>query len=129
MAITTDITNSLRSRSVIRVVNTAANDNTVITLSSLSANSALETISQAAITQVISTSNTGRWKIYRGDNASGVLIMTVGDGADFPLSQYDISIANTPTANIFVTNTGTDGTLILQLTKTATYPAGVLTGY
>jgi len=26
----------------------------------------------------------------------GVLIMTVGDGADFPLSQYDIAIANTP---------------------------------
>ncbi len=129
MAITTDITNSLRSRSVIRVVNTAANDNTVITLSSLSANSALETITHAAITQVISTSNTGRWSIYRGNDASGVLIMTVGDGADFPLSQYDISIANTPTANIFVTNTGTDGTLILQLTKTAIYPAGVLTGY
>jgi hypothetical protein len=128
MAITTDITNSLRSRSIIRVVNTAANDNTVITLASLSANSALEIVSQAAITQVISTSNNGRWKIYRGNDASGVLIMTVGDGADFPLSQYDIAIANTPTANIFVTNTGADGTLILQVTKTATYTTG-LTGY
>ena len=128
MAITTDITNSLRSRSVIRVVNTAANDNTVITLASLSANSALETVTHAAITQVISTSNAGRWKIYRGNDASGVLIMTVGDGADFPLSQYDIAIANTPTANIYVTNTGSDGTLILQVTKTATYSTG-LTGY
>jgi hypothetical protein len=128
MAITTDITNSLRSRSVIRVVNTAANDNTVITLANLSANSALETVTQAAITQVISTSNNGRWKIYRGNDATGVLIMTVGDGADFPLSQYDIAIANTPTANIFVTNTGADGTLILQVTKTATYTTG-LTGY
>jgi hypothetical protein len=129
MAITTDITNSLRSRSIVRVVNTASNDNTVITLGSLSANSSLETITHAAITQVIATSNTGRWKIYRGDSASGVLIMTVGDGADFPLSEYDIAIANTPTSNIFVTNTGSDGTLILQLTKTAIYPAGVLTGY
>jgi hypothetical protein len=128
MAITTDITNSLRSRSVIRVVNTAANDNTVITLANLSANSALETVSHAAITQVIATSNTGRWKIYRGNDATGVLIMTVGDGADFPLSQYDIAIANTPTANIYVTNTGSDGTLILQVTKTATYTTG-LTGY
>jgi len=128
MAITTDITNSLRSRSVVRVVNTAANDNTIITLGSLSANSSLETVTHAAITQVIATSNTGRWKIYRGDSASGVLIMTVGDGADFPLSQYDISIANTPTANIYVTNTGSDGTLILQITKTATYTTG-LTGY
>ncbi len=128
MAITTDITNSLRSRSVIRVVNTAANDNTVITLANLSANSALETVTQAAITQVISTSNNGRWKIYRGNDATGVLIMTVGDGADFPLSQYDIAIANTPTANIYVTNTGSDGTLILQITKTATYSTG-LTGY
>jgi hypothetical protein len=128
MAITTDITNSLRSRSVIRIVNTAANDNTIITLGSLSANSALETVTHAAITQVIATSNTGRWKIYRGNDASGVLIMTVGDGADFPLSQYDIAIANTPTANIYVTNTGSDGTLILQVTKTATYSTG-LTGY
>jgi hypothetical protein len=128
MAITTDITNSLRSRSVIRVVNTAANDNTVITLANLSANSALETVTQAAITQVISTTNNGRWKIYRGNDASGVLIMTVGDGADFPLSQYDIALANTPTANIYVTNTGSDGTLILQVTKTATYTTG-LTGY
>lgn len=128
MAITTDITNTLRSRSVIRIVNTAANDNAVITLANLSANSALETVSQAAITHVISTSNSGRWKIYRGNDASGVLIMTLGDGADFPLSQYDIAIANTPTANIFVTNTGADGTLILQVTKTATYATG-LTGY
>ena len=128
MAITTDITNTLRSRSVIRIVNTAANDNAVITLANLSANSALETVSQAAITHVISTSNSGRWKIYRGNDATGVLIMTLGDGADFPLSQYDIAIANTPTANIFVTNTGADGTLILQVTKTATYTTG-LTGY
>ena len=128
MAITTDITNSLRSRSVIRVVNTVANENTVITLANLSANSSLETVTHAAITQVISTSNNGRWSIYRGNDATGVLIMTVGDGADFPLSQYDIAIANTPTANIFVTNTGADGTLILQVTKTATYTTG-LTGY
>ena len=113
MAITTDIVNTLRSRSVIRIVNTAANDNTVITLANLSANSSLETVSQAAITHVISTSNSGRWKIYRGNDATGVLIMTVGDGADFPLSQYDITLANTPTANIFVTNTGSDGTLKL----------------
>ena len=128
MAITTDIVNTLRSRSVIRIVNTAANDNTVITLANLSANSSLETVSQAAITHVISTSNSGRWKIYRGNDATGVLIMTVGDGADFPLSQYDITLANTPTANIFVTNSGSDGTLILQVTKTATYSTG-LTGY
>lgn len=128
MAITTDITNSLRSRSVIRVVNTAANDNVVITLANLSANSALETISQAAVTHVISTTDGGRWKIYRGNDATGVLIMTLGDGADFPLSQYDIAIANSATANIYVTNTGADGTLILQVTKTATYSTG-LTGY
>ena len=128
MAITTDIINTLRSRSIIRIVNTAANDNTVITLANLSANSSLETVSQAAITHIISTSNAGRWKIYRGNDATGVLIMTLGDGADFPLSQYDIAIANTPTANIFVTNSGADGTLILQVTKTATYSQG-LTGY
>ena len=77
---------------------------------------------------IIVATDGGRWKIYRGNDATGVLIMTLGDGADFPLSQYDIAIANSATANIYVTNTGADGTLILQVTKTATYSTG-LTGY
>jgi hypothetical protein len=34
---------------------------------------------------------------------------------------YDIAIANTSTANIYVTNSGAGGTLILSLSKTATF--------
>ena len=40
---------------------------------------------------------------------------------DLPLTQYDISLANTPTANLHITNSGTDGTVILLVSKSATY--------
>jgi hypothetical protein len=40
---------------------------------------------------------------------------------DLPLTQYDISLANTPSANLHITNSGTDGTVILSVTKSATY--------
>jgi hypothetical protein len=45
-----------------------------------------------------------------------------------PLSQSDIAVANNSTANIYVTNSGTVGTLIIQLSKTATYLRDVDTG-
>jgi hypothetical protein len=46
---------------------------------------------------------------------------------DLPLTQHDLSIANSSTSNIYVTNSGTGGTLILQVSKSASYNP-VLTG-
>lgn len=65
-----EIVNNKRSKSVVRVVGNTA---TPINLSTLSAASD-ETVTAASITHVTSQSD-GAWKIYRGDNTSGVLVL------------------------------------------------------
>lgn len=118
-----EIINSLRTRSVIRVV---GNTDVTVTLTNLSVNTSIEDVTSAAINHVISTSD-GVVKIYRGDNATGNLVFESFGSCDLPLSQYDITIANSSTSNIFITNAGTSGTVILSVTKQATY-ATPLTG-
>jgi hypothetical protein len=119
-----EIVNNKRSKSVIRVVGNTA---TTITLSALSA-AADETVTNASISHVMSQSD-GAWKVYRGDNTSGTLVLdlTGGGNVDWPLAQYDIAIANSSSSNIYVTNSGTGGTLILVVSKVATY-SPALTG-
>jgi hypothetical protein len=119
-----EIINSNRSKSVVRVVGNTA---TLMTLSQLSSNVSNETVTGASISQVFSTSD-GTWNVYRGNDASGTLVMQLNGENVLPLSQSDIAVANNSTANIYVTNSGTAGTLILQLTKTATYLRDVDTG-
>jgi hypothetical protein len=99
-----EINNTLRSKSTIRVT---GNTNTLVTLAQLSSNTQLETVSAAAIAHVSSSSD-GTWRVYRGNDATGTL---VGIGA----------IANAATSNVFATNDGTGGTLIMVMSKTATY--------
>ncbi len=112
-----EILNSKRSKSIIRVVGNTA---TRIDLTGLSTNTTTEIITGAAFTHVMSTSD-GFWKVYRGNDATGTLVLDLPGGNDYPLAQYDIALANTSTANIYVTNSGAGGTLILSLSKTATY--------
>ena len=112
-----EILNSLRTRSVIRVTGNTA---TRINLSQLSANSSLETVNSASLTHVITTTD-GKWVIYRGNDASGPVLLSLFGQNDLQLSVYDVSFANGATSNIYVTNSGTDGTLIMQFTKVATY--------
>ena len=112
-----EIINTLRARSVIRIT---GNTSTRINLSQLSTNTTTETVSAASITYV-NTSTDGKWSIYRGNDATGVLVLEYFGENDLPLTQHDLSIANSSTSNIFVTNTGTGGTLILQVSKTASY--------
>jgi hypothetical protein len=71
----------------------------------------------------VTAQSDGAWKVYRGDSTSGVLVidLTGAGNTDWPLAQYDIAIANSSSSNIFVTNSGTGGTLILTVSKTATY--------
>lgn len=119
-----DIVNSNRSKSVVRVVGNTA---TLVTLSELSSNANNETITSASIAQVFSSSD-GIWSVYRGNDATGNLVLQLNGENVLPLSQSDIVVGNTATANIYVTNSGTAGTLILQLNKTATYLRDVDTG-
>jgi len=112
-----EIINSLRAKSTIRVVGNTA---TTITLANLSVDANVENVTEAAIAQISSASD-GVWRVYRGDNTSGVLILEIPNYANFILYEYDVSFSNTSTANIHITNSGTAGTLIMQLAKTATY--------
>ena len=113
-----EIINAVRAKSTIRVVGGAAN--THINLSALSAQTG-ETVTAAAIAQV-STSTNGIFRIYRGNNAAGTLILELPSAAtNLVFYEYDITLANSATSNVFIEHTGTAGTLIMQLAKTATY--------
>lgn len=112
-----EIINTLRSKSTIRVVGNTA---TTIAISNLSANSSIETVESATITHIVASTD-GRWDIYRGDSTSGVLICSLYGTSDLQLNQNDIVLANSSTSNIHVTNSGTGGTLLLQVSKSATY--------
>jgi uncharacterized membrane protein len=118
-----EIINAVRAKSTIRIVGGAAN--THINLSDLSAQTG-ETVSAAAIAQV-STSTNGIYRIYRGNSATGNLILEICTPINLVLYEYDITFANNATSNIFVEHTGTAGTLVMQLAKTATY-SPALTG-
>jgi hypothetical protein len=117
-----EVINNKRSKSVIRVVgNTATN----VTLAGLSTG-ADETVSNAAIAGIHSSTD-GVWRIYRGNSTSGVLVLELFGENSLPLAQHDIVVANTSSANLHITNSGTGGTLILSLNKTAEY-SPALTG-
>jgi hypothetical protein len=119
-----EIINAVRAKSTIRVVGGVAN--THINLSALSAQTG-ETVTAAAIAQV-STSTNGIFRIYRGNSGAGTLILELPSAAtNLVLYEYDITFANSATANVFVEHTGTAGTLVMQLSKTATYDP-ILTG-
>ena len=113
-----EIINAVRAKSTIRVVGGVAN--THINLSALSAQTG-ETVTAAAIAQV-STSTNGIFRVYRGNSGAGTLILELPSAAtNLVFYEYDITLANSATSNVFIEHTGTAGTLIMQLAKTATY--------
>ena len=120
-----EILNAARSKSTIRVVGPSANVR--INLNQLSTNTQNEIISSASINQ-FHWSTSGVIEIYRGNDATGTLVIQVFGEGSLPLSMFDISIANTSTANIYFVNTGA-GTALIGLTKTATYVREPDTGF
>ena len=113
-----EIINAIRAKSTVRIVGGAAN--TQINLVNLSANTMTENVISAAIAQV-SCSTNGIYRIYRGNNASGNLILELCTPINLVLYEYDIVFANNATSNLFVEHTGTAGTLVMQLAKNAIY--------
>lgn len=121
----TTITNSKRSKSVIRITGNTA---TRINLNQLSTNTTTELVANAEITHVTSSTD-GKWIIYRGNDATGEPVLTLFGENDVPFAQYDVSIAGANTgANLYFTNSGTDGTILVILSKTATYTIDPDTG-
>jgi hypothetical protein len=120
------INNSKRSKSVIKITgNTAVR----INLNQLSTNTTTELVSAAEISHITSSTD-GKWIVYRGNDANGESVISLFGGNDIPLSQFDVSIGGAnSTANLYITNSGTDGTLILTLSKTARYTIDPDTGY
>lgn len=111
-----EIINATRAKSTIRVTGNTA---TLITLSELAKDPA-ETITEAAIAQVSCVTN-GIWRVYRGNNTSGELILEIPTLGHFVFYEFDVTLANSATSNVYITNSGSAGTLIMQLAKTATY--------
>lgn len=121
----TTITNSKRSKSVIRITGNTA---TRINLNQLSTNTTTELVANAEITHVTSSTD-GKWIVYRGNDATGEPVLSLFGENDVPFAQYDVSIAGANTgANLYFTNSGTDGTLVIILSKTATYTIDPDTG-
>lgn len=119
-----EIINQKRSKSVIRIT---GNTDTSVTLNELSTNTDIETVVTASITH-ISTASDGWVRVYRGDSAAGTLVLELYGSNDWPLGMYDIAISNTSSSNIFVTNSGAGGTVLMTLSKYATYSVDADTG-
>lgn len=121
----TTITNSKRSKSIIRITgNTAVRVN----LSELSTNTSTELINSAEISHITSSSD-GKWIVYRGNDATGEPVMVLFGNNNIPLSQFEVTVGGAnSSANLYFTNSGTDGTLIVSLNKSATYTIDPISG-
>jgi|688.fasta_scaffold00188_23 hypothetical protein len=111
-----EIVNTIRAKSLVRIVGNSA---TLITLSDLAKDSR-ENVQQAMIAQASGVTD-GVWRIYRGNNASGEKLLELPSFSHFVFYEFDASLANSSTSNVYITNSGTVGTLILQLAKVAKY--------
>jgi len=112
-----EITNTLRSASIIRVVDASTAN---VFLANLAVN-ANETVSSANIRRLTWSTN-GSIQITR----NAVSILMLHNSGTMMLDELNHSVANNNTSNIVITiNTG--GSVVMEVTKTATY-ATELTG-
>lgn len=109
-----EITNTNRSSSIIRVVDAGT---TTISLANLSS-SANETVTAANIRKV-SWSTNGSIQIVR----NSVPILALHNAGVIQFDELNHSIANNNTQSIVITVT-TGGSLVMEVTKEATYTSG-----
>jgi len=114
-----EVTNSLRGPSVIRCVEPGTY---TINLADLRKNTSIETVTTADIKRVTWSTN-GSITIVR--NTTPVLSLQ-GSG-EMRFDEFGHSIANNNTANVVVT-IATGGTLVMELSKQATFSVDVNTG-
>lgn len=109
-----EVNNTLRGTSTIRVVDPGTY---TITLTNLSSNTQLETVTAANIKRVMWSSN-GYISIGRG--ATPTPMLALSNSGEMFLDTLGYSLANTNTGNVVVTVV-TGGTCVIELSKTATY--------
>jgi len=111
-----EITHINKQKSLIRIV---GGDDARINLSQLARNSG-ETVQSAAIS-IASGVSDGHWHVYRGNDANGVLVLELPAFSHYAMGEFDFELANNATSNIYVNNTGTAGTILIQVSKTSTF--------
>jgi len=113
-----EITNKIRSTSLIRVTEGALSENTItanVTLTDL-ATSNNEVISSASIKGVIWSTN-GAVDIVRG----GEVLLSLHGSGEMRLDDFAYSISKNSNANIEIVSANTVGTIIVEVAKVATY--------
>lgn len=112
-----EITNQLRSPSIIRVEGASTVN---VNISQLSTNTALETVVSANIKR-IAWSTGGNIAIGRhGASNTLITLVTLFNSGQMNFDELGTSLANTNTGNVTVTIT-TSGTVILEVSKNTTY--------
>jgi hypothetical protein len=107
-----EITNSLRSASIIRY--TGAGTST-IQLANLSSNVSVETVNSASIKRVMWTTN-GSITIAR----NGEVLLELFGGGDMRFSEIGHVVSKNQTSAIVITVTS-GGTVVMEVTKDTTY--------
>lgn len=115
-----EIINSMRGGSVIRVVDPGT---ATVTLNDLRANAYTETVTAANIRRV-SWSTNGSISIVR----NSVPILMLHNAGEMRFDELGYSVANNNNQSIVVTIT-TGGTVVMDISKTATYNVAPDTGF
>jgi hypothetical protein len=113
-----EITNKIRSTSLIRVVEDSESVNTItanIALTQLATTDA-ENVLSASIKGVIWTTD-GVVNISRG----GEVVLTLHGSGEMRLDDFAYSISKNSGTNIIITSANTTGTVIVEVAKDATY--------
>jgi hypothetical protein len=113
-----EITNKIRSTSLIKVTEGTASGNAIaanVTISQLAVSNN-ETITSASIKGVMWSSNSTINVIRNGE----VVLCLHGSG-EMRLDDFAYSVSSNNTSNIEVTSAGARGTIILEVSKEATY--------
>ena len=118
-----EIINTLRSASVIRCVDAGLN---TIELTGLRKNTTTENVTSASIKKLVWSSN-GYITVARGLNSVNTNILQLSGSGEMNFDELGYSISTASTGNVIV-NIVTGGTIVMELSKTATYNVDPVTG-
>jgi hypothetical protein len=119
MAFNSEVINSVKGSSIIRVADAGT---ATITLINLRAKPNTETVTAASIKKVTWATN-GSISIVRNSNT----ILSLHNSGEMDFQGYGYSAANNDTSNIIVTIVS-GGSIVMEVSKTATYNVDPYTG-